>query len=47
MITMYKEVFNLTMLFIYFLHVDLILKNFLLQFQKSPERDTHGLAMAS
>jgi hypothetical protein len=44
---MYKEVFHLTMSFKVFSHLHLIVKNFLLQFQKSLRRGTPALAMAS
>jgi hypothetical protein len=43
---MFQEVFHQTMSFKFFSHIDFIVKNFLFQFQKSPGRGTHSLAMA-
>jgi hypothetical protein len=44
---MSQEVFHQTMSFNFFSHIDLIVKKFLFEFQKSPKRGIHSLAMAS
>jgi hypothetical protein len=44
---MFQEVFHQTMSFKFFSHIDFIVKKFLFQFQKSPGRGTHSLAMSS
>jgi hypothetical protein len=42
---MSQEVFHQTMSLNFFSHIKFIVKKFLFQFQKSPERGTHSSAM--